>query len=389
MRVAIVYDCLFPHTVGGAERWYRNLADRLDGDHEVTYLTRRQWGRDQERGTGFAVVAVSSGGDLYTRSGRRRIGPPLRFGIGVFWHLLRYAKRYDVVHCAAFPYFSLLGAALALRLRRGGPLVVDWHEVWSREYWISYLGPVGGRIGNLVQTICARLGKRRFAFSRLHAGRLAAEGKAPVTRLTGEYTDEAERLTEDADRLTGDRPPLVVFAGRHISEKRVTLVPEAIARARQSLPSLRCSIFGDGPERDEVANRVKDLDLVDAVDLAGAVPGGEVRRAIAQSACLLLPSSREGYGLVVVEALARATPAVVVAGPENAATELIEPGVNGFIAPSADPAAIADRIIEVIQRGTELRRSTLEWYRAHAHELSIDSSLETVEAAYRELSARS
>ena len=29
MRIAIVYDCLFPHTVGGAERWYRELAERL------------------------------------------------------------------------------------------------------------------------------------------------------------------------------------------------------------------------------------------------------------------------------------------------------------------------------------------------------------------------
>jgi glycosyltransferase involved in cell wall biosynthesis len=389
MRIAIVYDCLFPHTVGGAERWYRNLADQLGAGHEVTYLTRRQWGRDQEPDTNFEVMPVSPGGDLYTRSGRRRIRPPLRFGIGVFWHLLRHAKSYDVVHCAAFPYFSLLGAAFALRLRRGGRLVVDWHEVWSREYWISYLGPVGGRIGNLVQKACARLGERRFAFSRLHAGRLAADGGPPVTRLTGEYADEADRLDEDDDRLTGDRPPLVVFAGRHIPEKRVTLVPDAIARARQTLPALRCSIFGDGPERDEVAKRVQELGLGDAVDLAGAVAGGEVRRAIAQAACLLLPSSREGYGLVVVEALARATPAVVVDGPDNAATELIEPGVNGFVAPSADAAAIGDQVVEVVQRGTELRRSTLAWYRAHANELSIDSSLATVEATYRELSARS
>jgi glycosyltransferase involved in cell wall biosynthesis len=388
-RIAIVYDCLFPHTVGGAERWYRNLAERLDGSHEVTYLTRRQWGRDQGPDTSFTVVAVSSGGDLYTRSGRRRIGPPLRFGFGVFWHLLRHAGRYDVIHCAAFPYFSLLGASLALRFRRRGRLVVDWHEVWSREYWISYLGPVGGRIGHLVQRICARLGERRFAFSRLHAGRLAAEGRAPVTRLTGEYAEESDRIAADGDSLAGERPPLVVFAGRHIPEKRVTLVPETIARARQTLPSLRCSIFGDGPERDNVAKRVEELGLGDAVDLVGAVPGGEVRRTIAQAACLLLPSSREGYGLVVVEALACATPAVVVDGPENAATELIEPGVNGFVAPVADPAAIGDRVVEVIQRGTVLRRSTLEWYRAHTEELSIESSLATVERTYRELSARS
>jgi glycosyltransferase involved in cell wall biosynthesis len=389
MRIAIVYDCLFPHTVGGAERWYRNLAERLDGRHEVTYLTRRQWESDQGPGTSFAVVAVSPGGGLYTRDGRRRIWPPVRFGLGVFWHLLRHAGRYDVVHCASFPYFSLLGAALALRLRRGGRLVVDWHEVWSREYWISYLGPVGGRIGHAVQRICARLGDRRFAFSRLHAGRLAAEGRAPVTRLTGEYTEESGRSEESEESLTAERPPLVVFAGRHIPEKRVTLVPEAIARARQKLPSLRCLIIGDGPERENVSKRSQELGLGDAVDLPGAVPAEEVRRAIAGAACLLLPSAREGYGLVVVEALARATPAVVVNGPENAATELIEAGINGFVSPVADPGAIADGLIEVVRAGPSLRRSTLAWYRTHATELSIESSLATVEKTYAALTARS
>src|SRR4051812_15776220 len=123
MRIAIVYDCLFPNTVGGAERWYRDLAERLGGRHSVTYLTRRQWEGD-DTGAPFPVIAVAPGGPLYTERGRRRIGPPLRFGLGVFLHLLRHAGRYDAVHCASFPYFSLLGAALALRLRRRGPLVV-------------------------------------------------------------------------------------------------------------------------------------------------------------------------------------------------------------------------------------------------------------------------
>jgi hypothetical protein len=48
MRICVIYDCLFPFTVGGAERWYRNLAERLAGDgHEVTYLTLRQWDRSK------------------------------------------------------------------------------------------------------------------------------------------------------------------------------------------------------------------------------------------------------------------------------------------------------------------------------------------------------
>jgi glycosyltransferase involved in cell wall biosynthesis len=116
MRICLVYDCLYPHTVGGAERWYRNLAERLVADgHEVTYLTLRQWKRGERAEIDPRVRVVTAGPHmaLYTADGRRRIVPPLIFGLGVLAHLLRHGRRYDVVHTCAFPYFSLLAAAAA------------------------------------------------------------------------------------------------------------------------------------------------------------------------------------------------------------------------------------------------------------------------------------
>src|SRR5438552_2191486 len=106
MRICIVYDCLYPHTVGGAERWYRNLAQRLSEEgHDVTYLTMRQWDAAEEPDTaGVHVVAVAPRLPLYT-DGRRRMLPPLVFGFGVLGHLLGNGRRYDVVHTASFPYF--------------------------------------------------------------------------------------------------------------------------------------------------------------------------------------------------------------------------------------------------------------------------------------------
>ena len=377
MRIAIVYDCLFPHTVGGAERWYRELAERLEGPHEVTYLTRRQW-EGENTGTSFEALAVSSGGALYTKSGRRSTGPPLRFGLGVFWHLLRRASRYDAVHCASFPYFSLLGAWLALRLRRRGPLVVDWFELWTRDYWIEYLGPVGGRIGHFVQRLCVRAPDRSFTFSRMHAARLEAEGhRAPLTVLTGMYGGAS---TDDPTEAA--KPPVAVFAGRHIPEKRVPLLPDVIAAARAELPGLRGVAYGDGPEREAVILRVAELGLAGSFEVPGRVSPERIDQALREAACLVLPSRREGYGMVVVEAAARGVPSVVIAGPDNAATELIEHGVNGFIAASADPAEVARCVVQAVAAGAELRRSTLEWYRAHAAELSIEGSLERVVDAY-------
>jgi glycosyltransferase involved in cell wall biosynthesis len=378
MRVCLVYDCLFPHTVGGGERWYRALAERLVADgHEVTYLTLRQWERGAHPGVvGVDVRAVGPRMALYVE-GRRRILPPLVFGAGVLWHLLRHGRRYDVVHGSSFPYFSLLAAALVRPLHRF-QLVVDWFEVWSRAYWRSYLGRVGGAIGAAVQRLCARVPQRAFCLSRLHAARLRAEGlRGEATILTGLY----------AGALGAPEPaparPVVVFAGRHIPEKRVPAIVPALARARERIPELRAEIYGDGPERERLLAAIAEHGLADAVDAPGFVEHAQVHEAIRTALCLVLPSAREGYGLVVVEASALGTPSVVVAGEDNAATELVDAGENGFVAASAAPEELADAIVRVHEAGPALRDATAAWFGANAERLSLEHSLATVLGAYR------
>jgi glycosyltransferase involved in cell wall biosynthesis len=378
MRICLVYDCLFPYTVGGAERWYRNLGERLAREgHDVSYLTLRQW----ERGTrvevpGVRVCVVGPRFELYAK-GRRRILPPLVFGAGVLWHLLANGRRYDVVHTASFPYFSLLAAGL-LRRRRGFRLVVDWHEVWSREYWTEYLGRAG-LVGSWVQRLCARIPQRAFCFSRLHARRLREEGlRGPLTVLEGEY-DGGLEAAEPAEA-----EPLVVFAGRHIPEKRVPALIPAVAAARERIPELRCDIYGDGPERPAVESEVARHNLDGAVRVHGFVDAEVVDLALRRALCMMLPSRREGYGLVVVEASARATPSVVVRAADNAAIELVDDGENGVVAASASASDLAAAIVRVHEAGPALRESTARWFARNARRLSLSSSLETVVSAYGE-----
>ena len=384
MRVCLVYDCLFPYTVGGAERWYRNLGERLAADgHEVTYVTLRQWGRDERADVpGVRVVSAGPRMELYAPGGRRRVLPPLVFGAGVLWHLLRHGGRYDVVHTASFPYFSLLAAALVRPLRRFR-LVVDWHEVWSSHYWREYLGPVGGRIGSMVQALCLRVPQRAFCFSELHARRLrAAPVNGELTVLEGEYAGPLEA------REPTPAEPLVVFAGRHIPEKRVPALVPALALARERIPELRGEVLGDGPDREEVLRLRSRHGLDDALDVPGFVSAERVERALATALCMVLPSRREGYGMVVVEAASLGTPSVVVAGPDNAATDLVSEGENGYIAPSASPEDLAAAIARVHAAGPALRERTTAWFRSNAERLSLDSSLERVLESYAEASTR-
>ncbi|MDX6656998.1 MAG: hypothetical protein QOH62_1791 [Solirubrobacteraceae bacterium] len=357
--------------MGGAERWYRNLALRLrDAGHDVTYVTLRQWDGDLEDLEGIDVRIAGPRMDLYVGD-RRRIAPPLVFGLGVFWHLLRHGRRYDVVHTASFPYFSLLAAAATRPLGRFR-IVSDWHEVWSREYWREYLGRVGGGIGHTVQRLCARVRQHAFCFSELHAARLREEGlRGGVTVLKGEYEGSLEPPTPN------EADPLVVFAGRHIPEKRAAAVPPAVAVAAESLPGLRGIVFGDGPERERVLAQLPPM-----VEAPGFVDHTEIESALRRALCLVLPSRREGYGLIVVEASAAGTPSVVVREPDNAAVELVEDGLNGVIAASSSPEDLAAAILRVHEGGPAMRVSTCDWFARNARRLSLESSLETVLAGY-------
>ena len=288
----------------------------------------------------------------------------------------RHGGRYDVVHTSSFPYFSLLATALLRPMRHYG-LVVDWFELWSRAYWRSYLGAAGGRIGWAVQALCLRVPQRAFCFAQLTAARLREAGlRGPVTVLDGAWTGPLE------PRGPAPAEPLVVFAGRHIPEKRAPAVVGAVGSARRVLPDLRGRILGDGPERPLVLAAIASEGLEGVVEAPGFVSAETVQADLARALCLVLPSSREGYGLVVVEACSRGTPVVVVAAEDNAAVELVEPGVNGFVAPTAGAADLAAAIERVHAGGPGLRASTASWFAANAQRLSLGASLARVAEAY-------
>ena len=376
MRICLVFDCLYPHTVGGAERWYRNLAeDVARRGHSVTYLTLLQW--DPDTGAGVPnvdVVAVAGRAELYAH-GRRNIGAQLRFAFGVWRHLVAHGGRYDVVQTPAL-HVSLL-AVLAARPFRRFALVVDWFEVWTREYWLDYLGGVAGRLGWWGQRISARAKHDALCFSRRHARRLEDMGyRGEITLVEGllpPELDVSEPVSADST---------VVFAGRLIPEKQATAIVPAVALAQARVPELRAMIFGDGPEREALLRLIDESGLDDTVQAPGFVAGELVEDAVKRALCFIFPSRREGYGLVVVEAAAVGTPTVVVDAPDNAAVELIEEGVNGFVANSAEPEELAEAILRVHEAGPELRESTAGWFRRNRERLSLETSVERVLAVY-------
>ena len=387
VRVCLIYDCLYPWTIGGAERRMRELAAALASrGHAVTYVTRLQWPRDEPpRIDGVRVVAVSRDEPLYGPDGNRTIGEPLRFGVGVLRHLLRHGREYDVVHTASFPYFSLLAAGFARR-RGGYRLITDWHEVWSAEYWATYVGGPKGRVAHGIQRACARLPQTAFTFSQMHASRLTDEGLEHAPRVIWEeWATDAQAALPALPPEPADAAGVnVVFAGRLIAEKQAPRAVEAIALAAQRVPGLTGTILGDGPQRHDVAAAIWKHAAQDTITAAGFVDSGHLHETMRGALCLLAPTRREGYGLVVIEAAALGVPIILAAGADNAATELIEDGVNGFVCHDDSAAALADAIVQVHAAGPALRSSTLAWHRRHLERVIEQDPLRRILAAYEE-----
>ena len=130
----------------------------------------------------------------------------------------------------------------------------------------------------------------------------------------------------------------LAFVGRLDAVKGVPLLLEALAEARKSLPDLRLTLVGDGPDREALLDQARALDLSEAVEFAGYLSQTEVAALLAYADCLVLPSFAEGVPVVLMEAMAARVPVVTtrIAG----VPELVEDGVSGLLVPPGDVHAL-------------------------------------------------
>lgn len=374
-RIAIAYDCLFPYTTGGGERQYRAFArDIAARGIEVDYLTSLQWDGPTPADEPFRVRAVSGRLRLYDAEGVRSSSAAARFA----WHLFRALRRsrgtYDALIVSALPVLNVFAARAAL-WGTGTVVVADYLEVWGRRQWIQYTGRILGTVAWLLQRAAIALSPVATCHSRLSADRLTREGLRG-TLLVSPGLIEGDTAPGTAGVVAD--PPTVVYAGRHIPDKRVESLPAAVAEARTRIPELQLVIAGRGPSSDLVREAVARAGGEEWIRMPGFVAQEELDRLMATAACVVNPSRREGYGLVVVESAAHGTPIVLVADEGNASTELIEPGRNGFIADDAGPASLGQAIARAVEGGAALRTRTRDWYLDAVTERSITRTIDAI-----------
>jgi len=142
-------------------------------------------------------------------------------------------------------------------------------------------------------------------------------------------------------------PPVVLGVGRLTQQKDFPTLIRAFALVRREHPA-RLMILGEGEERPKLEALVRELRLEEDVALPGFVdnPYKYMKRA----AVFVLSSQWEGFGNVLVEAMACGCPVVATDCPSGPA-EILENGKWGRLVPPGDPEALAKAILDTVERG--------------------------------------
>lgn len=180
------------------------------------------------------------------------------------------------------------------------------------------------------------------------------------------------------DRPAGARAvrrerPRIVAAGRLVEAKGHDLLIDAAGRVAADFDLL---IHGEGPLRAALARRIAERGLEGRVTLAGHAP--DLAAVLADADLCVLPSRREGFGNVVVEAMAAGVPVLAAAcsGPAG----LIEDGRNGFLVAPDDAAALGEAIAALL-RDPARRESVVAAGRRTARRYAVPAATARFEAA--------
>jgi L-malate glycosyltransferase len=341
LKIAYLYDAVYPYVIGGVQKRVWELSKRLvQKGHDVTIIGMKYWdGSDTLVKDGVKILGACQSRDLSV-NGRRSIGEAVHFGWDVLPTLLK--QNYDIVDCQNFPYIQCFSAKLA-SLVKNYPLVITWHEVWG-DYWFTYLGKKG-RVGKVIEKLTSQLTENNVAVSSLTQQQLVSlgiKGYVPVVPNGINYEDISNITAkiEDVD---------ILYTGRLTKEKNVELLVRAAALLKKKIPHIKCLIIGDGPEKDNLVRISHELGLGTNIVFKGFLEKDvDVISYMKASKVFVLPSIREGFGIVAIEANACGLPVIVVDHPQNAATGLIHHGKNGFICQRSEED-MANKILQALE----------------------------------------
>ena len=328
---------------GGAEVFTHEVAKRwVDQGHAVSLLTSRfPSARASERIDGVQILRV----------GRLRHGTYHAMVQGRLSGLagLPSLSEYDVVldEINTVPFFTPLWQDHL------PPTVALIHQL-ADDVWDAEVPRPLAMVGRRVEPHLLRM-YRDVPIATVSGSTMADLGRLGLrdVRVVLEGRDEAP----PTEHLAKEGVPTFLFVGRLAANKRPDHAIAAFRRIRESLPDARLWMIGRGSLEPQLRAGAPE-----GVEFLGHVPRQDMYERMARAHCLLVPSVREGWGLVITEANGVGTPAVGYDAP--GIRDAIRPGRTGLLVPSGEPRALAEAAVSLIADAVayeSMRREARRW----------------------------
>ncbi|WP_457753376.1 glycosyltransferase family 4 protein [Thermococcus sp.] len=350
LRIAFVYDVIYPWVKGGVEKRIYELARRLIKRHDVHIYGYKLWdGEDEIEREGIVYHGTIRPQKIYS-NGRRSIFPPILHALKLI--PLFKNEKFDVIDCQASPYFPAYSSKAGATFG-DSKLVITWHEFWGK-YWLNYLEKLG-IFGQVVERGLFDLTDNHVVVSLKTKRDLYDAGLRKNIFIVPNGIDfERIQKVKKAD-LESD----IIFVGRLIKEKNVSLLLNAVKVIKREIPDVRILIIGDGPERKVLENLSKRLGISGNVQFLGFLESHDnVIACMKASKVFAFPSLREGFGIVVLEANASGLPVVTVNYNMNASSDLIIKGKNGFVS-ELDEKDFAEKILTALENRRKMKNAAI------------------------------
>ncbi|MCC6397081.1 MAG: glycosyltransferase family 4 protein [Bacteroidetes bacterium] len=191
-------------------------------------------------------------------------------------------------------------------------------------------------------------------------------------------------VDHDVHRPAPDRrspTPLIGVFGRLKKYKCVDQILRALPRVRERIREVRMVVVGEGDDRPRLENLARELGVQDVVTFTGFVPEQMKVDFLQRMWFGVTMSSKEGWGLTVLEANACGTP--VIAADVPGLRDAVKDGVTGILTPFGDTPALADAILDLLQdteRRERLSREALSWAREFNWDTAAQKTIEALQA---------
>ena len=350
MRVAIFSDTFPPQVNGVAHTAYLSAKNLVEAGHEVAVFTvsKKLKDRPDINLKNLQVFRLPSMPAL--------VYPGERFTlpIGI---TLRQVKKFgpDIIH--AHTPFSVGWEAVLVSKILKVPLVGTHHTFYNHylkhiKLDFEWMKKVSWKFTIGFYNRCDLI----LSPSKSLADELVREGlKCPIRVLQNSINANLFKPAEDpsakeaAKKSFGVKNCSVCYMGRLSYEKSIEQVVQAFALINKKMPELNLMLIGDGPERKNLEELAKNLQVSESIIFTGSLLyNDDLARGLQANDLFVSASKSENMPLSVLEAMACGLPMVLVR--EKGLAELVKENINGVFAKTDDPANIAEKIMSLLSQ---------------------------------------